>query len=71
LSGDGNLLELEQKSSFLDRHEIANELNLKADTLRKAISSGKLHKPQKKLLPTEPAATTSKSERSRVDASLP
>ncbi len=28
--------------------EIASELNLKADTLRKAVSSGKLHKPQKK-----------------------
>jgi len=28
--------------------EIANDLNLKSDTLRKAISSGKLHKPQKK-----------------------
>jgi transposase len=51
--------------------EIANELNLKADTLRKAISSGKLHKPQKKLLLTEPLAATSKSERSRGDASAP
>ena len=28
--------------------EIASELNLKADTLRKAVSSGRLHKPQKK-----------------------
>jgi len=27
--------------------DIANELNLKADTLRKAISSGRLHKPKK------------------------
>ena len=50
---------------------IASELNLKADTLRKAVSSGKLHKPQKKLLPTELPATTSKSERSRIDASSP
>jgi hypothetical protein len=28
--------------------EIAKELELKSDTLRKAVSAGKLHKPQKK-----------------------
>lgn len=43
---------LQKVQSMLDNEqtipEIAGELNLKADTLRKAISSGKLHKPQKK-----------------------
>ena len=43
---------LQKVQAMLDNEhsisEIANELNLKADTLRKAISSGKLHKPQKK-----------------------
>jgi transposase-like protein len=28
--------------------EIARELDLKADTLRKAVKAGKLHKPEKK-----------------------
>jgi hypothetical protein len=28
--------------------EAAKELSLKADTLRKAVQAGKLHKPQKK-----------------------
>jgi len=43
---------LQKVQAMLDHEytvsEIANELSLKADTLRKAISSGKLHKPQKK-----------------------
>jgi transposase-like protein len=43
---------LEQIQLMLDAEqsipEIARELNLKADTLRKAVSAGKLHKPQKK-----------------------
>ncbi len=43
---------LEKVQSMLDSGqpipEIARELDLKADTLRKAVSSGKLHKPQKK-----------------------
>jgi transposase len=43
---------LQRVQALLDNEhtlpEIAKELNLKADTLRKAISSGKLHKPQKK-----------------------
>lgn len=43
---------LQKVQSMLDNDqtisEIAGELNLKADTLRKAVSSGKLHKPQKK-----------------------
>ena len=43
---------LQRVQSMLDNDqtasEIAGELNLKADTLRKAISSGKLHKAQKK-----------------------
>jgi len=43
---------LEKVQAMLDNEssipEIAKELDLKADTLRKAVSSGKLHKPQKK-----------------------
>ncbi len=43
---------LEQVQSMLDNErslsEIAGDLDLKADTLRKAISAGKLYKPQKK-----------------------
>lgn len=43
---------LEQIQLMLDAElsipEIARELSLKADTLRKAVSAGKLHKPQKK-----------------------
>lgn len=42
---------LQNVQSMLDNDqtisEIAGELSLKADTLRKAISSGKLHKPKK------------------------
>ncbi|MBU0943502.1 MAG: helix-turn-helix domain-containing protein [Proteobacteria bacterium] len=34
---------------------IADQLGLKADTLRKAVQVGKLHKPQKKVLPAESA----------------
>ena len=43
---------LEKVQTMLDSEqsipEIARELGLKADTLRKAVSSGKLHKPLKK-----------------------
>ncbi|MBW1750296.1 MAG: helix-turn-helix domain-containing protein [Deltaproteobacteria bacterium] len=43
---------LEKVQSMLDNEqtipEIARELDLKADTLRKAVSAGKLHRPQKK-----------------------
>jgi len=43
---------LKEVQSMLDNErsipEIAREMGLKADTLRKAVSSGKLHKPQKK-----------------------
>ena len=43
---------LEKVQTMLDLEqsipEIAHELGLKADTLRKAVSSGKLHKPLKK-----------------------
>ena len=43
---------LEEIQGLLDAErsipEIAKELGLKADTLRKAIHAGKLHKPQKK-----------------------
>ncbi len=43
---------VEKIQSMLDNEqsipEIAGELNLKADTLRKAVFAGKLHKPQKK-----------------------
>ena len=43
---------LEKVQTLLDLGQsipgIARELDLKADTLRKAVSSGKLHKPQKK-----------------------
>ena len=43
---------LEEVQVLLDNEftfsEIARKLDLKADTLRKAVSSGKLHKPQKK-----------------------
>ncbi|MDT8400040.1 MAG: hypothetical protein RQ899_15675, partial [Pseudomonadales bacterium] len=42
---------LQKVQAMLDNEyavsEIAQELGLKADTLRKAISSGKLHKPKK------------------------
>lgn len=38
----------EMLDSELSIPEIAQELGLKADTLRKAVSAGKLHKPQKK-----------------------
>lgn len=43
---------LEKTQQLLDAGqsipEIAKELSLKADTLRKAVQAGKLHKPQKK-----------------------
>ncbi len=43
---------LEKDQSMLDNEqtipEIARGLDLKADTLRKAVSAGKLHRPQKK-----------------------
>jgi transposase-like protein len=43
---------IEQIQGLLDEGEtiprIAKELSLKADTLRKAVQAGKLHKPQKK-----------------------
>ena len=43
---------LERIQELLDQErsipEIAKELDLKSDTLRKAVSAGKLHKPQKK-----------------------
>ena len=44
---------LKEVQSMLDNErsipKIAREMGLKADTLRKAVSSGKLHKPQKKI----------------------
>lgn len=43
---------LEQAQRLLDEEspipDIANELSIKADTLRKAVAIGKLHKPSKK-----------------------
>jgi transposase len=43
---------LQEVQSMLDNEqsipEIAGEMDLKADTLRKAVLSGKLHKPEKK-----------------------
>ncbi len=59
---------LEKAQSLLDqgfaRREIAEELKVKRDTLRKAINDGRLKEPAKKKL--EPA--TNKSERTVVDA---
>lgn len=37
--------------SGMEIMDVARELDLKADTLRKAVNSGKLHKPQKKNIP--------------------
>lgn len=60
---------LEKAQSLLDqdfsRREIAEELKVKRDTLRKAINDGRLKEPTKKKF--EPA--TNKSERTVVDAS--
>jgi len=49
--------------------EISKQMELKADTLRKAVSAGKLHQSEKK--DPHPNNSTSKSARSRNDASAP
>ena len=53
----------------VDRHEIAKELGVPYDTLRKAISSGRLEVPSKlsELLEVDIDNATSKSERDQVD----
>ena len=53
----------------VDRHEIAKELDVPYDTLRKAISSGRLKVPSEpsELQETAIEIATSKSERDRVD----
>ena len=46
---------IEQVQQLLDEHEevadIASKLNIKVDTLSKAIRAGRLHKPVKKKIP--------------------
>jgi transposase len=60
---------IEQVQQLLSEHEevadIASKLNIKADTLSKAIRAGRLHKPVKKKDPDN--LVTSKSERSSAD----
>ncbi|MCP4409647.1 MAG: helix-turn-helix domain-containing protein, partial [Gammaproteobacteria bacterium] len=62
---------LTEAQRFLDEGRsvtrIAEELELKRDTLAKAVSSGRLHKPVKKEVPEG----SSKSERSANDAKAP
>jgi transposase-like protein len=51
--------------------EIARRLQVKADTLYKAIRQGRLHPPQRSVAPAPAAAIRTKSERSEADSAAP
>ncbi len=51
------------------RREVADELGLLYDTIRKAINQGRLHEPDPEEAPTPPQAASGKSDRSLADAS--
>ena len=66
-----NVEVLEQAQTLLDQHmvpsEVAERLNLKVDTVRKAIQSGRLHRPATVSRRTCGDGGSSKSERSAED----
>ena len=51
------------------RQDVADELGILYDTIRKAINQGRLHEPDLDEAPTPPAAASDKSDRSLADAS--
>ena len=59
----------EQLSRGCSRREVAEQLGVAYDTLRKAINDGRLHEPSDMEAPNSLSASSNKSERSAADAS--
>jgi len=51
--------------------EIARRLQVKANTLHKAIRQGRLHQPKRSVVPAATTAISTKSERSEADSAAP